>query len=291
MCNSIWKTRLCLVEASLLAGYAAWLGPVTTSLPPGRASEFAVRTSGLVTGAPFRQSDLDRAVDRLLSRDLYARVEPPLVHVTAALDTVGVHLPIVARRKTNRAQVVLGLSRREEGGSRVSGQVDLDLPNLAGTGRALAVGWRDDGNGTSRFGFALPGAPGLRHAPGHGHRPGQRGAAGRVHPLPLRQPLATAGGGPLGPGGGHRLGPLHLPHRQPRAHLPHPGPGRGAAPARRSVPQRLDRHLRRGGGLALGHPAGRHHRRGAPRRRSWARPATSRSSRWMRPASCGSPAA
>ncbi len=142
-----------LVEASLLAGYAAWLGPVTTSLPPGRASDFAVRTSGLEAGAPFRQSDLERAVDRLLSRDLYARVEPPLVHVTAALDTVGVHLPIVPRRKTNRAQVVLGLSRREEGGSRVSGQVDLDLPNLAGTGRALAVGWRDDGNGTNRFGF------------------------------------------------------------------------------------------------------------------------------------------
>ncbi|MBE0565897.1 MAG: BamA/TamA family outer membrane protein, partial [Krumholzibacteria bacterium] len=141
------------IEAALLAGYAAWLGPVTTSLPPGRASAFAVRTSGLETGAPFRQSELARAVERLLARDLYARVDEPVVHVTAALDTVGVHLPIVPRRKANRAQVVLGLSRREEGGSRLSGQVDLDLPNLAGTGRALAVGWRDDGDRTSRFGF------------------------------------------------------------------------------------------------------------------------------------------
>jgi outer membrane protein insertion porin family len=141
------------IEATLLAGYSAWLGPVTTSLPPGRASEFAVRTSGLRAGAPFRQSDLDRAVDRLLARDLYAQVDEPVVYVTAAVDTVGVELPIIPRRKANRLQVILGLSRREDGGSRLSGQVDLDLPNLAGTGRALNVGWRDDGDRTSRFGF------------------------------------------------------------------------------------------------------------------------------------------
>ncbi len=141
------------IEASLLAGYAAWIGPVTTSLPPGRASAFAVRTAGLQKGAPFRQSDLGRAVDRLLARDLYARVDEPIVYLTSAVDTVGIHLPIVPRRKVNRAQVILGLSKRQEGGSRLSGQVDLDLPNLAGTGRALAVRWHDDGDRTSRFGF------------------------------------------------------------------------------------------------------------------------------------------
>ncbi|MFN2372120.1 MAG: BamA/TamA family outer membrane protein, partial [Candidatus Krumholzibacteriia bacterium] len=145
--------RTVTLAGTLLPGYPAWLGPITTSLPPGRASAFAARTAGLESGAPFRQSDLARAVDRLLARDLYARVDEPIVHVTAAVDTVGVHLPIVPRPKANRAQVVLGLSRREEGGSRLSGQVDLDLPNLAGTGRALAVGWRDDGDRTSRFGF------------------------------------------------------------------------------------------------------------------------------------------
>lgn len=141
------------IEAALLAGDAAWLGPITTSLAGVRESAFAVRSSGLESGAPFRQSDIVRAVDRLLARDLYARVDEPVVHLTSAGDTVGVHLPIVPRRKVNRMQVVLGLSRREEGGSRLSGQVDLDLPNMAGTGRALAVGWRDDGDRARRFGF------------------------------------------------------------------------------------------------------------------------------------------
>jgi len=141
------------LDAALLAGYGAWLGPISTSLPPGRASAFAVRTAGLEKGAPFRQSDLARAVDRLLARDLYARVDEPIVHLTSAVDTVGVHLAIVPRRRANRFAVILGLSRRQEGGSRLSGQVDLDLPNLAGTGRALNVGWRDDGSGSRRFGF------------------------------------------------------------------------------------------------------------------------------------------
>lgn len=139
--------------ATLIPGAQAHLGPVSTSLPPGRASEFAVRTSGLRPGQLFRQSELTRAVDRLLSRDLYSRVDPPVVHLTSSRDTVGVFLPLVAREKANRFQILLGLSRDENGDSHLSGQVDLDLPNLAGTGRALAVGWRDDGSGNSRFGF------------------------------------------------------------------------------------------------------------------------------------------
>ena len=141
------------IQAILLPGAAAYVGPITTSLPPGRAADFAIQTSGLRTGTPYRESDLGRAVDRLLARDLYSRVDTPLVHLTASRDTVGIHLRLVPRPKANRLQVVLGLSRDVEGASRLSGQVDLDMPNLAGTGRALRVGWRDDGDRTSRFGF------------------------------------------------------------------------------------------------------------------------------------------
>jgi outer membrane protein insertion porin family len=59
------------------------------------------------------------------------------------------------RRKVNRLQVVLGLSRNPaDGASRLSGEVDLDLPDMGGSGRALRVGWRDDGLNRSRFGFS-----------------------------------------------------------------------------------------------------------------------------------------
>ncbi len=142
------------LSAILFAGVAAHLGPVTTSLPAGRGADFALRASGLRPGAPFRESDLRAAHDRLVARDLYTVVGEPVVHLTASEDTVGVHLPLVPRPKANRVQVVLGLSRGDDGNNRLSGQVDLSLPNLAGTGRALHVGWLDDGDLRSRFGFS-----------------------------------------------------------------------------------------------------------------------------------------
>jgi outer membrane protein insertion porin family len=143
------------LRARLLPGNRAWIGPVTSDLPTGRSADFLARAAGIRTGEQFRQSELDRAVQRLLARDLYTTVGTPAVYLTSAADTVGIHFPVVPRRKTNRLQVVLGLSRNpEDGTSNLSGEVDLNLPDMAGTGRGLRVGWRDDGFNTSRFGFS-----------------------------------------------------------------------------------------------------------------------------------------
>lgn len=143
------------LRAQLLAGPATVLGPITSDLPAGTGARFLVRASGLRSGQLFRESDLRRAHERLLARDLYAQVDEPLVYATPSVDTVGIHFPVQPRRKANRAQVVLGLSRGEDDErSRLSGQVDLSLPNLAGTGRALTVGWQDDGADRSLFGFS-----------------------------------------------------------------------------------------------------------------------------------------
>ena len=143
------------IKAILLPGNPAYIGPVTSDLDDERAARFLARSSGLNQGQTFQHSDLDRARQRLLARDLYTTVGEPWVYLTSAGDTVGIHIPVVARRKINHLQVVLGLSRREDGsGSRISGEVDLRLPNMAGTGRSLQVGWRDDGNLRSRFGFS-----------------------------------------------------------------------------------------------------------------------------------------
>jgi outer membrane protein insertion porin family len=143
------------IRGLLLPGQAAWLGPITSDLATPQAQRFLARSSGLRPGDLFRHADLARAVNRLLARDLYTGVGEPLVYLTSAVDTVGVHFPVTARRKINRLAIVLGLSRREEGGSHLSGEVDLRLPNLAGSGRKLQVGWRDDGRDKSRFGFSI----------------------------------------------------------------------------------------------------------------------------------------
>jgi outer membrane protein assembly factor BamA len=147
--------RTVIIVASLLPGSSARVGPVTSSLADPRAARFLVRASGLEAGAPIRGSELRRAVERLWARDLYAEVDTPRVYTTTAADTVGVHFPVRLRPRPNRLQVVLGLSRRaEDNRARLSGDVELRLPNLASSGRALRVGWRDDGGGQSRFGFS-----------------------------------------------------------------------------------------------------------------------------------------
>jgi len=143
------------IRAMLLPGNLAYIGLVSSDLREERAARFLARTARLGRGETFRHSELARARQRLIARDLYTFVGEPEVYLTSAMDTVGIHFPVVPRRKINRLQVVLGLSRREDGsGSHLSGEVDLSLPNMAGTGRNLQVGWRDDGSRRSRFGFS-----------------------------------------------------------------------------------------------------------------------------------------
>ena len=144
-----------VLKARLIPGYLAYIGPVSSTLDSERASKFLTRATGLRHGRILRHSDLQRATDRLLARDLYSRVGIPQVYLTSSVDTVGILFPVTERRKVNRFQVVLGLSRRQEGEpSRISGEVDLKLPNMAGTGRSLGIGWRDDGADKAWFGFS-----------------------------------------------------------------------------------------------------------------------------------------
>ena len=142
------------VEATLLPGAFAIIGPVTCDLPEGRPSRFLARASGLRTGQVFRHSDLERARERLLARDLYASVDIPQVYLTSSVDTVGIHFPVKSRRRANRLQVVLGLSRKQDDErGRLSGEVDLRLPNMSGSGRNLGLNWRDDGTNKRHFGL------------------------------------------------------------------------------------------------------------------------------------------
>lgn len=143
------------MKGRLLPGYRAVIGPISSNLQSERSSNFLARATGLQPGQLFQHSDLQRATDRLLTRDLYSHVGTPRVYLTSSVDTVGIHFPVTSRRKVNRFQVILGLSRREEGEpSRISGEVDLQLPNMAGTGRSLGIGWRDDGANKAWFGFS-----------------------------------------------------------------------------------------------------------------------------------------
>lgn len=142
------------LRAVLMTGPAQVFGPQSSSLPGGRGEGFLVRAARLPVGRPYGESDLLAARARLLQRDIYAEVGVPVVHTTAAPDTVGVHWPVTLVPHPNRAAIVLGLSRAaEDQPARVSGQVDLRLANLAGSGRRLELDWSDDGRDRARFGL------------------------------------------------------------------------------------------------------------------------------------------
>jgi outer membrane protein insertion porin family len=143
------------ISAGLFPGRPAVVGPQYATLPAGRGERFLVRSAGLETGRPFRESDLVRGVERLVARNLYAEVADPELYLAGGPDTVGVVWRVTETPRQNRLAVMLGLSRREaQGGSRLSGAVDLRLPNLAGRGRAFTLGWNDDGAQRSHFGFS-----------------------------------------------------------------------------------------------------------------------------------------
>jgi outer membrane protein assembly factor BamA len=141
------------VTAVLITGATATIGAVTSNLESARAQRFLIEASGLRVGEPFRESDLQRARERLEARDLYDDVAEPSLYLAGGSDQVGVHFRVLKRRKANRLAVVLGFNQAAEGGGRISGQVDLRLPNLAETGRRLEVQWSDDGRDRRRFGF------------------------------------------------------------------------------------------------------------------------------------------
>ncbi|MBK6899108.1 MAG: BamA/TamA family outer membrane protein [bacterium] len=140
------------VEALLVTGPAVVFGPVTSDLPGGRGAAFLAKAARLAPGSRFRESALASARRRLQLRDIYAEVGAPVVYATGDDAAVGVHWPVRLRPRPNRAAVMLGLSRTgEDGTSRLSGQVDLKLANLAGTGRGLDLLWTDDGRARSRL--------------------------------------------------------------------------------------------------------------------------------------------
>jgi len=142
------------VRASFSQGEALVWGPVTSNLVRGAAHDFLVRTAGIAKGRPFRQSDLRAARRRLMARNIYLRVADPVVFVPAAPGSVGVHWSVTPRPRPNRMALMLGLSRPDgDQGTRLSGQADLLLGNIAGTGRRLELAWSDNGLDRSHFGF------------------------------------------------------------------------------------------------------------------------------------------
>jgi outer membrane protein assembly factor BamA len=107
----------------------------------------ALRISGLEPGRVYTSRE-DRAVRERLSRSgLFSSVGEVTLLPGMEEDAVLLRVPVTEPPYT-RFRGVLGVSGRE---SRLTGLVDLDLANIAGTARAAAGRWENRGEGLSRF--------------------------------------------------------------------------------------------------------------------------------------------
>jgi outer membrane protein assembly factor BamA len=107
----------------------------------------ALRLSGITLGQVYTGRE-DRIVRERLSRSgLFRSVGEVTLLPGMEEDAVLLRVPVTEPPYT-RFRGVLGVSGRE---SRLTGLVDLDLANIAGTARAAAGRWEDRGDGLSRY--------------------------------------------------------------------------------------------------------------------------------------------
>ncbi len=111
-------------------------------------SSLVVKTSRLHKGNTFREEELQRAVRYLSNSGLFENVLEPGV-VAGEKGAVDLILPVEEKNRSNLFQGAFGFSRKDDGDYRVNGSVDLELGNIAGTGRDFSFRWLNDGEGYS----------------------------------------------------------------------------------------------------------------------------------------------
>lgn len=122
------------------------------------------RAAGIVPGAIYDATKVDRVRPRLERLGIFGRVDDPIVAFDpeAGLAVVGVE---IEEATASRITGILGYDASGAGGDgQVTGFVDVALGNIAGTGRRAAAAWERVGAGSTRtsFSYAEPwllGAP------------------------------------------------------------------------------------------------------------------------------------
>jgi outer membrane protein insertion porin family len=122
------------------------------------------RAAGIVPGAIYDATEVDRVRARLERLGIFGRVDDPIVAYDskAGLAVVGVEVEEAA---ASRITGILGYDASGPGADgRLTGFVDVALGNIAGTGRAAAAAWERVGAGSTRTSFSytepwLLGAP------------------------------------------------------------------------------------------------------------------------------------
>jgi outer membrane protein insertion porin family len=110
------------------------------------------RETGIVRGDPFRASVLDRVRPALERLPFLVSVGEPLVAFSPEAGTADVGIE-VAEARANRLSGILGYAPRGDGEGEFTGRAEIDLVNIAGTGRRASASWERVREGHDRIAF------------------------------------------------------------------------------------------------------------------------------------------
>lgn len=151
------------LKLSVDEGVEVRLGAIVVSGNTTTKDRVIVRESGIAPGDVVTASKLGRVRPRLERLGLFGSVSEPVVAVDPAtgLATIGVE---VAERPANSILGALGYAPSDEGDGELTGRVEVELSNIAGTGRRASVDWVRVRPRETRIGFSywepwLLGAP------------------------------------------------------------------------------------------------------------------------------------
>ncbi|MEA3409168.1 MAG: BamA/TamA family outer membrane protein, partial [Candidatus Eisenbacteria bacterium] len=121
-------------------GVETWFGDVVVAGNDATREHVIVRETGLDRGQSFSLSRLSEVRPRLEKLTFLDAVEEPVVAVdpVSGEATVGI---AVTEGPSSRISGVLGVSGGPDGSDDLTGLVDIELGNIAGTGRLASASW------------------------------------------------------------------------------------------------------------------------------------------------------
>lgn len=115
-------------------------------------SAVALRTTRLKLGSAYRERAIAAACDYLRASGLFEEVGVTSIG-RRGTGTVDVVIPVKDIARANVFQGALGFSKKDQGGYVLNGAVELELRNIAGTGRAVRFNWLNNGERYSNLGL------------------------------------------------------------------------------------------------------------------------------------------
>ena len=115
-------------------------------------SSFAMRLSRIKTGRLYREKDILMGVENIAHSDYFDSVGSFCLRQSSNGGVV-VSIPVREKKHSNSFRGIVGFSRKTQGDYVLNGSVDLDLKNVAGTGRNAGFSWMNNGEKYSRVNF------------------------------------------------------------------------------------------------------------------------------------------